>query len=42
MIDRYGMWQMLFKVYGVGNKLLKSVQNIYVDSIIIIVLLIFV
>ena len=26
MIDRHGMWQML-RVYGVGLKLLKAVQN---------------
>ena len=25
-IDRHGMWQML-RVYGVGGKLLKAVQN---------------
>ena len=30
-IDRHGMWQML-RVYGVGGKLLKAVQNFYVDS----------
>ena len=30
-IDRHGMWQMLL-VYGVGGKLLKAVQNFYVDS----------
>ena len=31
-IDRHGMWQML-RVYGVGEKLLKAVQNVYIDSI---------
>ena len=31
MIDWHGMWQML-RVYGVGGKLLKAVQNFYVDS----------
>ena len=31
-IDRHGIWQML-RVYGVGGKLLKVVQNFYVDSI---------
>ena len=30
-IDRHGMRQML-RVYGVGGKLLKAVQNFYVDS----------
>ena len=30
-IDRHGMWQML-KVYGVGGKLLKAVQSLYIDS----------
>ena len=30
-IDRHGMWQML-RVYEVGGKLLKAVQNFYVDS----------
>ena len=30
-IDRHGLWQML-RVYGVGVKLLKAVQNFYVDS----------
>ena len=30
-IDRHGLWQML-RVYGVGGKLLKAVQNFYVDS----------
>ena len=30
-IDRQGMWQML-TVYGVGGKLLKAMQNFYVDS----------
>ena len=30
-IDRHGMWQML-RVYGVGGKLLKTVQSFYVDS----------
>ena len=30
-IDRHGMWQML-RVCGVGGKLLKAVQNFYVDS----------
>ena len=30
-IDQHGMWQML-RVYGVGGKLLKAVQNFYVDS----------
>ena len=30
-IVRHGMWQML-KVYGVGVKLLKAVQNFYVDN----------
>ena len=30
-IDRHGMWQM-FRVYGVGGKLLKAVQSFYVDS----------
>ena len=30
-IDRHGMWQML-KVYGVGGKLLKAVQSVYIDS----------
>ena len=30
-IDRYGMWQML-RVYGVVEKLLKSVLSFYVDS----------
>ena len=30
-IDRHGMWQML-RVYGVGEKLLKAVQSLYVDS----------
>ena len=30
-IDRHGMWQML-RVYGVGGKLLKKLQNLYVDS----------
>ena len=30
-IDRHGMWQML-RVYGVGGKLLKAVQSLYVDS----------
>ena len=30
-IDRHGMWQMQ-RVYGVGGKLLKAVQNFYVDS----------
>ena len=29
-IDRHGMWQM-FRVYGVGGKLLKAVQSFYVD-----------
>ena len=28
-IDRHGMWQMI-RVYGVGGKLLKPVQSIYV------------
>ena len=31
MIYRHGVWQML-RVYGVGGKLLKAVQSIYVDS----------
>ena len=31
IIDRHGMWQML-RVYGVGGKLLKAVQSIYVDN----------
>ena len=31
-IDRHGMWQML-RVHGVGGKLLKSVQSIYVESL---------
>ena len=30
-IDRHGMWQML-RVYGVGGKLSKAVQSLYVDS----------
>ena len=30
-IDRHGMWQML-RVYGVGGKLLKTVQSFYVNS----------
>ena len=30
-INRHGMWQML-RVYGVGGKLLKSVQSFYIDS----------
>ena len=30
-IDLHGMWQML-RVYGVLGKLLKAVQNFYVDS----------
>ena len=30
-IDRHGMWQML-RVYGVGGKLFKAVQNFYIDS----------
>ena len=30
-IDRSGMWQTL-RVYGVGGKLLKTVQSFYVDS----------
>ena len=30
-IDRHGMWQML-RVYGVGGKLLKAVQDFYIDS----------
>ena len=30
-IDRHGMWQML-RVYGVVEKLLKSVLSFYVDS----------
>ena len=30
-VDQHGMWQML-KVYGVGGKLLKAVQNFHVDS----------
>ena len=30
-VDRHGMWQML-RVYGVGGKLLKAMQNFYVDS----------
>ena len=30
-IDRHSMWQML-RVYGVGGKLLKAVQSVYVDS----------
>ena len=30
-IDRHGMWRMQ-RVYGVGGKLLKAVQNFYVDS----------
>ena len=29
-IDRHGMWQML-RVYGVGGKLLKAVQSVYID-----------
>ena len=31
-IDRHGTWQMQ-RVYGVGGKLLKAVQNFYVDSL---------
>ena len=31
-IDRQGMWHVL-RVYGVGGKLLKTVQNFYVDSL---------
>ena len=31
MIDLHGMWQML-RVYGVGGKLMKTVQSFYVDS----------
>ena len=30
-IDQDGMWQIL-RVYGVGGKLLKAVQNFYVAS----------
>ena len=30
-IDRHDVWQML-RVYGVGGKLLKTVQSVYVDS----------
>ena len=30
-IDRHGMWQML-RVYGVGGKLLKSLQFLFIDS----------
>ena len=30
-IDRHGMWQML-RVYGVGGKLFKAVQSLYVDN----------
>ena len=30
-IDRHSMWQIL-RMYGVGEKLLKSVQSFYVDS----------
>ena len=30
-IDRHGMWKML-RVYGVGGKLLKTVQRFHVDS----------
>ena len=30
-IDRHGMWQML-RVNGVGVKMLKAVQNFYIDS----------
>ena len=29
-IDQHGMWQML-RVYGLGGKLLKAVQNFYID-----------
>ena len=29
-IDQHGMWQML-RMYGVGGKLLKAVQNFYVE-----------
>ena len=29
-IDRHSMWQML-RLYGVGGKLLKAVQNFYED-----------
>ena len=31
MIDIHGLWQML-KVYGFGGRLLKAVQNFYVDN----------
>ena len=30
-IYRHGMWQML-RVYRIGGKLLKTVQNFYVDN----------
>ena len=30
-IDLHGMWHML-RVYGDGGKLLKAVQNFYIDS----------
>ena len=30
-IYRHGLWQLL-RVYGVGGKLLKAVQNFHVDS----------
>ena len=30
-IDRRGMWQML-RVYGVGGKLLKAVQSVWVGN----------
>ena len=31
MIDMHGMWQML-RVYEVGGKMLKAVQNFYRDN----------
>ena len=30
-VDRDALWQVL-RLYGVGGKLLKAVQNFYVDS----------
>ena len=30
-INRHGMWQQMLRVYGVEEKLLKEVQNLYVD-----------
>ena len=30
-MNRHGMWQML-RVYGVGGKLFRAMQNFYVDS----------